>query len=96
MKVNINKKEFEAISFAIDQINVIIEAGADEDYCKEANDCIKALQDIIRKYWKENEKYQEFRSWRAVISERNRSHNLLAKEIDRLTRDFIKRHHQQL
>lgn len=96
MKVNINKKEFEAISFAIDQINALRDSGADDDYIKEANHCIKALQEIIRKYWHENEKYREFRYWRAVISERNRSHNLLAKEIDRLTRDFLKRQHQQL
>lgn len=96
MKVNINKKEFEAISFAIDQINVLIEAGADDDYCKEGNHCIKALQEIISKYWKENEKYREFRYWRSVISERHRSHNLRAKDIDRLTREFIKSHYQQL
>lgn len=96
MKVNINKKEFEAISFAIDQINALMDAGADDDYCKEADHCVKALQEIIKKYWHENQKYREFLYWRSVISERNRSHNLLAKEIDRLTRDFIKRHHQQL
>lgn len=96
MKVNINKKEFEAISFAIDQINALKDSGADDDYIKEANGHIKALQEIIKKYWHEQEKYREFLYWRSVISERHRSHNLLAKEIDRLTREFIKRHHQQL
>ena len=96
MKVNINKKEFEAISFAIDQIIACMEAGADDDYCKEGEHCVKALQEIIKKYSYEIEKYREFLYWRRVISERNRSRNLLAKEIDRLTRAFIKRHHQQL
>lgn len=95
MKVNINKKEFEAISFAINQINANIEAGANDDYCKEGEHCVKALQEIIKKYKYETEKYGEFLYWRRVISERNRSRNLLAKEIDRMTRAFIKRLHQE-
>lgn len=96
MKVNINDKEFEALNFAILQVIACRDSGADDVYIDKANNCIKALQDVIRKYKYEREKYREFRYWRAVISERNRSHNLLAKDIDRLTRDFLKRHHQQL
>lgn len=96
MKVNINNKEFEAISFAIDQINANMEAGANDDYCKEGEHCVKALQEMIKKYRYEIVKYREFLYWRRVISERNRSRNLLAKEIDRLTRALKKNLHHQL
>lgn len=50
--IYVSKKEYLAILFAQEQVNEALEAAIDEDYINEANECLKRLNSLIRKYRK--------------------------------------------
>ena len=93
MKVNFNEKEYEALCFCYDQILNLVGAGSDEEYQKEANKHLDALVNLKAKYLVERNKYREFLYYRAYVAQQNKSRNLLASEINKITRRYIKALH---
>lgn len=88
MTITITAKEYEALQFAIAQIETDLEAASDEQYCKDASDCLNALYRINEKYRKARIKANYFQAARAEVSKHNR--NLRPRDIDKLTRKFLK------
>lgn len=52
MNISISKKEYDAIYFALGQIEGAVEGASDENYIKDANDAASSLYCIIEKYKK--------------------------------------------
>lgn len=52
MNVSISQKEYDAINFAICQIEGAVEGADDEEYIKSANEALSALYSLIYKYKK--------------------------------------------
>lgn len=88
MTITINEKEYDAISFAICQVENELESATDEEYVEEAKAYISALYDIMDKYKKAWEKAKYFQMVRAEVSKRNR--HLRPRDIDKITRQIIK------
>lgn len=91
MKITITEKEYDAISFAIGQVEVAVEAATDEEYLAEAEVHLKALYAVMEKYKKARQKANEFQYVRAEVARRNRNSGLRPRDIDKLTRQVIKR-----
>ena len=89
MTITLTEKEYDAISFAICQVETELEAATDEEYLAEAKTYVSALYDIMEKYKKAYQKAKYFQMVRAEVSKRNR--NLRPRDIDKLTRQVIKR-----
>lgn len=89
MTITITHKEYEAIQFAISQVETDLEAATNEQYCEDTNECLNALYRVIEKYHKARYKTNYFQSVRAEVSRRNR--NMRPRDIDKLTRRLIKK-----
>lgn len=89
MTITVNEKEYEALNFAMEQVETEMESATNEDFLNIANTHIKALYDLIDKYKKAREKANLFQMARAEVSKRNR--HLRPRDIDRLTRQVIKK-----
>jgi len=88
MTITITAKEYDALQFAITQIETDLEAASDEQYCKDASNCLDALYNINEKYHRARQKANYFQMARAEVSKHNR--NLRPRDVDKLTRKFIK------
>lgn len=87
MNLTVNKKEYDAISFAIGQVEEEVESAIDETFIKDAKICLKHLYEIMEKYKKGKERLKRFKVIRAMVSNRNKG--LSPKDIDKLTRQII-------
>jgi hypothetical protein len=88
MTISVNENEYDAISFAIDQIETLIEAADDESFVEDSNNCLKHLYDIMDKYKNKREKAYVSQTVRAEVSKRNRG-TLRPRDIDKITRQII-------
>lgn len=88
MTITINEKEYDAISFALSQVEDVVQSATNEDYIANADECCKALYSVMDKYKEARMKAREFQSVRAYVSERNRG--MRSRDIDKLTRKVIK------
>ena len=91
MTITVTEKEYDAISFALNQVEAELEAATDEGYIAAAETHIKALYDVMEKYKKAREKANYFQMVRAEVSRRNRNCGLRPRDIDALTRKLIKK-----
>lgn len=91
MTTTITEKEYDAICFAINQVEIEVEAASDESYLNEANDALSHLYRVCEKYKKARKKATEFQFVRAEVARRNRNRGLRPRDIDKLTRQVIKR-----
>ena len=82
MTITVTKKEYDAISFAICQVENELESAEYEEYVEEAKAHISALYNIMEKYRKAWEKAKYFQMVRAEVSKRNR--HLRPRDIDKL------------
>lgn len=89
MNITITGKEYDAIHFAIGQVEVDLEAATNDDYIRGATDCLEALNSIVKKYHKARYNANLFRDARAEISRRNR--NLRSRDIDKLARKLVRK-----
>ncbi len=89
MTITITEKEYDALQFAITQVEADLEAATNEQYCKDANNCLDALYCINKKYHNARQKANYFQAVRAEVSRHNR--NMRPRDIDKLTRRFIKK-----
>jgi hypothetical protein len=52
MTITVTEKEYDAISFALNQVEAALEAATDEGYIAAAETHTKALYDVMEKYKK--------------------------------------------
>lgn len=90
MTITITEEEYEAISFATTQLESEIESALDENFLNNAKNSLIALYRIIEKYKKARYKAREFQGVRALVAEKNRGNCLRARDIDAMTRKFIR------
>lgn len=90
MTITITEEEYEAISFAITQIGNDIEGASDEVFVNDACNSQSALYRIMEKYKKARYKAREFQEVRAMVAEKNRGRCIMARDIDRMTRKFMR------
>lgn len=91
MTITITEEEYNAISFAITQIETEIEGANDETFINDASNSQSALYRIMEKYKKARYKAREFQEVRAVVSEKNRGHCLRARDIDAMARKLLRK-----
>lgn len=91
MRVTITHQEYEAISFAIEQLHSIIEGATFEDFIDDASSQLKSLYNVMEKYKKEKCKALEFQEVRTSVAEHNRGHNLRSRDIDAMARKLLKK-----
>ena len=90
MTITITEKEYNAISFALTQVQTEIEGGCDDKFLADAEEYCKSLYNIMEKYKKARYKAREFQCARALIVERSRGKCLRAGDIDKIARSFLK------
>ncbi len=91
MTITISEKEYDAICFAVSQIEAAIEGAEDEDYLDDA--CIhqSALYRIMDKYKKARSKAREYQYVRAVVAIQNRGKCLRPRDIDTMARKLLRK-----
>ena len=91
MTITITEKEYEAISQVLDQVCTDYEAASDEDYPESMGESIKLVNNVIAKYRAARVKANEFQQARAYVSNHNRNRGLRPRDIDKITRQFMKK-----
>ena len=91
MTITITEKEYDAISAVLDQVVTDYEAASDQDYLKTMGEAIGHVYKVLRKYQVARREANEFKQVRAYVAERNRNRGLRARDIDKLTRQEIKK-----
>jgi hypothetical protein len=91
MTITITEKEYTAIAEVLDQVCTDYEAASDEEYIQSTAVAINLVQNVIRKYKKARQRANEFQQARAYVAERNRNRGLRPRDIDRLTRQVLKK-----
>lgn len=89
MRLSLSYKDYEAISFAIDQIESSLESSENIEWNKEANDNMKRLYDICKRFQNEKMKSDELNEARRYIRSRNTF--LPQSKVDKMAREVIKR-----
>lgn len=89
MRLSINDKEFEAISFAIDQIESALESSEDLEWNELALKYQKSLYTICEKFKTERTRAEELNEARRYV--RSRSPWRPQAEIDKLARAVVKK-----
>lgn len=90
MTITLTEKEYEAISFAINQVESALEGASDEDYIEAANASLGLLENVMYKYKKARQKANDFQYVRAEVARRNHNRGMRPRDIDALTRKLIK------
>lgn len=90
MTIAITEKEYDAIAFALGQVETEMEAAEDETYISDARECCNNLYNIIAKYKKARYKAREYQEFRAAVAELNRGQNLRPRDIDKMTRCVLR------
>lgn len=91
MTITITDKEYEAISFALGQLQTEIEAASDEGFLDMAEKATSAIYNVQKKYREARDKAKYFQSIRAEVSRYYRNGGLSTRYIDKMTRQVIKK-----
>jgi hypothetical protein len=91
MTITITKKEYDAIVQILDQVCTDYEAATDEEYLESMNKTIALVNNVIRKYKSARKKAVDFQQVRAYVAERYRNRGLRPRDIDKLTRQVLKK-----
>lgn len=91
MQVTITEKEFDAINEVLDQVCTDYEAASNEEYIQSMGETIEIVRNLLTKYKKARQKSADFKMARAYVAERNRNKGLRPRDIDRLTRQLLKK-----
>lgn len=89
MRISINYKDFNAISFAIDQIESEMESSLDDEWNELAQDSLRCLYAICNKYKAERAKANEYNRIRNYIRSKNPQYS--TRDIDKFTRLLIRK-----
>lgn len=89
MRLSINYKDLDAISFAIDQIESDLESSNDEEWNTQANVALRQLYSICDRFKCEREKTHELNKIKKYIQLENPQYP--KKTIDKLARLLVKK-----
>lgn len=89
MNISVTDKEFEAISFAIDQIESSIESSENEDWNDLANENMNLLYSVCRKFKEARMKANELNEAKRFL--RSQNHYLHPRELDKVARAVLKK-----
>ena len=92
MRISISYKDFEAICFAIDQIESALESSENEEWNILANEQLAHLYSINKKFKDEQAKSQDLNEARRYV--RARHHCQPQKYIDKMARALIKKRNE--
>lgn len=90
MTITITEKEYDAIAFALTQVETEVEAASDEKFIADAEESCNSLYNIMEKYKKARYKAREFQYVRAFVAERNRGRCLMPRDIDKMARSLLR------
>jgi hypothetical protein len=88
MRITITSEELDAVSFAIDQIETLIEA-SDDEYADDASKILHSLYGIMKKYKSAKAKCDDLNDIKKYI--RSQDGRLPKKDIEKLARKIISR-----
>ena len=90
MTITITNKEYDAICYAICQIEYEIESASDDNYLKDATCQLNELNRIVEKYRNARYKANEFQDVRRIVAEKNKGRCLIPREVDKLARKYYR------
>ena len=91
MTITITSKEFDAINEVLDQVRTDYEAASNEEYLESMGETMSLVRNVLEKYRKARQKAAEFQMARAYVAERNRNKGLRPRDIDKLTRQLLRK-----
>lgn len=89
MNISITKNEFDAILFAIDQIESALESSENEGWSEEAYQCVKSLYGVCNKFKRSKSKCEEFNEAKRYV--RSKNPYLNQRELDKMARAVMKK-----
>lgn len=89
MNISITNKEFEAISFAICQVESALESSENEEWSSEAIKCINLLYEVCNKFKRSKAKADELNKARRFV--RSRNHDLSPCDLNKMARAVLKK-----
>lgn len=89
MNISITKNEFDAILFAIDQIESALESSENEDWNEEASQFIKLLYSVCNKFKCSKSKADELNEAKRFV--RSQNHYLHPRDLDKMARVVLKK-----
>lgn len=89
MRISISIEDFEAISFAIDQIESALESSDNLEWSAALVKHRKSLHSVCEKFKKERAKANELNMARQYV--RSRNHWMPQVKVDKIARDIIKK-----
>ena len=91
MTITITEKEYEAINEVLDQVRTDYEAASNEEYLQSMGETMSHVRNVLEKYKKARKKAADFQMARAYVAERNRNKGMRPRDIDRLTRQLLRK-----
>lgn len=88
MRVKIDQKDYEALHFAMEQVESALEGSENIEWNKNAKKALKRLYDISERYWLERAKAHELNEARSLVRRINRW--MPPKDVDKLARRYLK------
>lgn len=89
MNISITKNEFDAILFAIGQIESALESSENEGWNEEACQCIKSLYGVCNKFKCSQSKADELNEVKRFL--RSQNYNILPRDLDKMARAVLKK-----
>jgi hypothetical protein len=89
MNISITKKEFDAILFAISQIESALESSENEEWDEEAIQAIELLYCVCNKFKVSKAKAEELNEAKRYV--RSQNHYLPPREVNKTARAVLKR-----
>ena len=87
MQISITEKEVNAIDFGFEQIRDALEGSSSEEYKQNAEEAMRSLGNILRKYHLAREKANELNEAKRYI--RSRNGYMPPTKLDKMARLFI-------
>ena len=91
MTITVTEKEYDAICEVLNQVETDYEAASNEEYIQSMGVTIGLVHNVLTKYKKARQKAADFQMARAYVAERNRNKGLRPRDIDRLTRQVLRK-----
>ena len=91
MTITITEKEYDAINEVLDQVRTDYEAASNEEYLQSMGETMSHVRNVLEKYKKARKKAVDFQMARAYVAERNRNKGMRPRDIDRLTRQLLRK-----
>ena len=89
MQISITEKEVNAIDFGLEQIRDALEGSSSEEYRQDAEEAMRSLSNILRKYHLAKEKANDLNKTKRYI--RSKSGWMPPAKLDKMARLLLKK-----